>query len=128
MNRIQKIFSIILLLLFSNLIFARGENSPLYKAVQAKNIKQVKALIQGGAYLNEQNEENKTALHCAVENRSIEIVKVLISAGAPLDSQAWYGWTPLHWAVYVDSSEIMQALLRAGADMNAENNYEFLVC
>jgi len=116
---------LILLLFYVGAILGAHENSLLYSAVKAGKKNEVIRHLDNGVDLNQQNEENKTALHCAAENKNIEMVKILIHAGAYLDPHAYYGWTPLHWAVYVGSLDVVKLLIESGADIDRNNNYEY---
>ncbi len=76
--------TLILFLLISQFSFAQQENidSLLFEAVKSNNIKQVKQLVEKGANVNWQDENEATILMWAAYKADIEIVKYLVKKGA----------------------------------------------
>ncbi|KAG9404668.1 hypothetical protein AC1031_004873 [Aphanomyces cochlioides] len=66
-----------------NIVNENGE-TPLMSAIQAENIQNVEALIQGGANIHHQSHEGKTVLHFAT-SENVEILDLLFRAGADID-------------------------------------------
>ena len=73
-------------LLFSLLSLAQSryedDKSALQKAIESKNLSQVKSLISSGANVNEEGDWRETPIEWAVKSNDIAIVKYLLSKGA----------------------------------------------
>ena len=77
----------------------------------------VKALIDGGADVNEAQGDGMTGLHWAAERGNDEIAKLLVSAGADLESGTRIGrYTPLHLASKGGHTAVVSVLLEGGAN------------
>lgn len=85
----------------------------------------VKALIAGGANINDVDASGQTPLMAAARANSIEVIKLLleVGAGASINAKDQNGQTALMYAgpvYYADSgSEVVKALLAAGANVDA---------
>ena len=83
----------------------------------------VRMLIDAGADVNIQQDNDSTALHeCAINNRP-DIARMLIDAGADVNIQGNDGWTALHWCAVMNHPDIARMLIDAGADLNIQDNY-----
>ena len=88
---------------------------PLIYAAENGDEDIVKALLQAGAYVNQTDSDNNTALMQATENGHNKIVKLLITSGADVDMENDYGETALSLAKGNDSRYITGLLRGAGA-------------
>ncbi len=84
--------------------------TPLQKAIQAKDIALVKALIKEGVDINEESRYGTEAIELAIRTDQIEIVKLLLSKGA---TSKW----GLQYAVGNNNAEMVRLLIN--------NNFEF---
>jgi ankyrin repeat protein len=105
-------------------------------AVRAGHIGVSKALLEGGADVNEPMTDGTSALTVAIVNGRYELAKFLLDRGANPNAAA-QGWTPLHQVlltrrpslfrptpfplpdVAVSDFDLMNALIERGADVNA---------
>ena len=92
--------------------------SPLFAAVPFGDPAVVKALIKGGAHVDERDPDQMTALDWAVLANRAPVVKELIAAGAEVNAVDKFGYTPLLYAATVDfgNADTIKPLLEAGAD------------
>ncbi|KAN0124613.1 Ankyrin repeat-containing domain protein [Lactarius tabidus] len=86
-------------------------------------------LLEHGADINTQDEDNATPLHLASYCDNLEIVRVLLDCGANVNAKNAFGLTPLHMmshgsAQFNDKKGfcVAQLLLEHGAEINAEDN------
>lgn len=101
-----------------------AEFNPLYSAVEAGQLEDVRALLAAGAaqYLNLGHADapyGGTLLHLAARNNDGEIAQQLLHHGAAVGAKDCRGRTPLHVAASWGSTAVMAQLLRAGADPQA---------
>jgi ankyrin repeat protein len=111
-----------------------GGLTPLVFAAREGHLEVAKALLDGGAPVNETTTYNWTALLTAVNNRHYQLAKLLIDRGADVNIANKGGWTPLYLATDnrnieggdypvrsadMDSLEFIKLLLAKGADPNA---------
>ena len=96
----------------------------LHKAVQSKNLSEVKKLIfTHGANVNVKDSEGTEALHSAALGGCYEIVELLLREGADVNAiQKVGGGTPLHLAALGGNFKVVELLIARGADVNAKNN------
>ncbi len=109
--------------------------TPLLFAAQAGQIEAVRALIEGGAKINETAPDGTTVLMLALANVHFELASTLIDLGADVNINA-PGWTALHQVARarnpsigqwpppvptgrVDSLDVAKELIARGADVNA---------
>jgi ankyrin repeat protein len=111
-----------------------GGLTPLVFAAREGHLEVAKALLDGGAPVNEQTTYGWTPLLTAVNNRHYQLAKLLIDRGADVNIANKGGWTPLYLATDnrnieggdypvrqpdMDSLEFIKLLLAKGADPNA---------
>lgn len=96
-------------------------NSPLLMASMIEFKDSIQMLINNGADINQQNNENKTALIYAVLNNNIDIVEILISNGANINLQDNLGFTALMYASKEGKIDMVKILLQNGANPNITN-------
>jgi len=93
----------------------------LVDAVNAGDVKAVRALIDQRVEVNAAEPDGTTPLHHAVDRDLPEIVRMLVRAGANVKAANRYGATPLWLAALNGSAATIGILLEAGADANAAN-------
>lgn len=91
----------------------------LIDAVQHQDVQRVRALLQQGADVNQQDVDGSTALHWAAYVDDPGIIGVLLKAGAKVNLANQFGITPLMEACDSRDPKIVDLLLNAGADPNA---------
>ncbi len=101
----------------------KGSVEALYKAVCAKDVAKVRALIAAGADPNEQskNYDERTIDIAVRPPGSDELGVALVEGGATATHTDQYGFTPLHYAAHLGRVRTVEALLRTGADPNAKS-------
>jgi hypothetical protein len=101
----------------------KGSVEALYKAVCAKDVAKVRALIASGADPNEQskNYDERTIDIAVRPPGNDELGVALVEGGATATHTDQYGFTPLHYAAHLGRVRTVAALLRAGADPNAKS-------
>ncbi len=83
-----------------------------------KSTAHLKLLIKLGAYLDQRDKNQRTALMIASSLGRIEALEVLIKYNANLNLYDKFGWTALMLAVYYNQKEVVKLLLVSGADVN----------
>jgi len=111
-----------------------GGLTALIFAAREGDIESARALLDGGARINQTTEYGWTPLLTAVNNRNYIVAKMLIDRGADVNVTNKGGWTPLYLATDnrnieggdypvpkpdLDHLEIIRALLEHGANANA---------
>jgi ankyrin repeat protein len=111
-----------------------GGLTPLVFAAREGGLESARALVEGGAAVNQQTEYGWTPLLTAVNNRNYRLASYLLDNGADPNLANNGGWTPLYLATDnrnieggdypvpkpdLDHLEIIQRLLDKGADPNA---------
>ncbi len=93
-------------------------DTPLSRAVAARDFSQVQAMIRCGADPRLKSGEGWYPIHTAVQAGSPVIVELLARQGANPNARGDYlGWTPLHVAVQGKSNAaVVKVLLASGAD------------
>lgn len=95
------------------------KSTVLINAVENKDIKIIKAIIDNGADVNLFVENNLNALMMAVKLNQKKVAKCLLKRGANPNLKNKYGETVLFKC---GNYEIFQMLLKFGADINIKNN------
>ncbi len=98
----------------------------LHDAVIEKDLAKVRALIAGGADLQETDSDGATPLHYAAYVAHAELAGILLEGGADVDARNTKGQTPLHEVARHLHREgddaTITALLDAGASLSARDN------
>ena len=111
-----------------------GGLTPLVFAAREGNLDAAKALLDGGAQVNETTNYGWTPLLTAVNNRHYQLAKMLIDRGADVNIANKGGWSPIYLATDnrnieggdypvhkpdMDSLEFIRLLLDKGANPDA---------
>jgi ankyrin repeat protein len=111
-----------------------GALTPLVYAARANSLDSVKALLAGGADINQTTGYGWTALLVATQNRFYQLASYLLDQGADPNVGNSGGWTPLYLAVDnrnieggdypvrkgdMNHLEFIKKLIDKGADVNA---------
>lgn len=116
---------ILQLLLNHGASLSTGQTSLLYMAVSVGDLEMVSVLVELGANVNFEGENNWTALHYACAYGGCKIIKVLLKAGANINAINTNGNTPLHMVIrcYTGVSiQLVELLLNKGADPHFKNH------
>ncbi|XP_062585045.1 uncharacterized protein LOC134246700, partial [Saccostrea cucullata] len=97
-------------------------DSPLTAACGAGHISIVKELMERGADINQQSEDD-TPLSAASGGGHMSVVKELIEAGADINLQGTFD-TPLTAACEGGHMSVVKELLEAGANINQQGQYD----
>lgn len=73
---------LLLFIILSTSVSFSQESTTLIQAIQSNDLVQVKALVEGGADVNETDKYSQSALKIAIRKGNINIVKYLIESGA----------------------------------------------
>ncbi|XP_076827966.1 B-cell lymphoma 3 protein homolog [Brachyhypopomus gauderio] len=96
--------------------------TPLHLAVQDRNKKLAKMLLDSGADINAVDvKSGRSPLVHAVEISCMDMVNFLIENGCSVNSQSYSGNTALHMACGRGDVEAVRVLLRNGADSSLKN-------
>ena len=93
----------------------------LADAINAGDVKAVRALVDQRADVNAAEPDGTTPLHHASDRDLPDVVRTLVRAGANVKAANRYGATPLWLAALNGSAATIGILLEAGADANAAN-------
>jgi Ankyrin repeats (3 copies) len=77
-------------------------------------------LLDGGAKVDAQDNNNLTLLHLAICHGHVRVVTLLIERYANIHHRDGKGKTPLHFASYSRNPRIMQLLLYEGAKVEVD--------
>ena len=122
-NRTRCLLTAVLLL---SQIFVSGplpaapldKDSQLIGASISGNMKQVKALLRRGAFVNTKGPDSKTPLLYAIEKDHPDVARLLISKGANPNFSDAKGTTPLMLAIAKGQKDVVKMLLDKGANVN----------
>ena len=90
-------------------------------AIQRRDNKTVKQLLEFGAGVDISDKNGKTALIVATENSDVQTVKLLIKFGANVNIQDKNGQTALIIATEKQITETVKLLIKSGANINIQN-------
>eukprot|EP00803_Ostreobium_quekettii_P006626 evm.model.scf_1041.5 EVM.evm.TU.scf_1041.5 scf_1041:32838-49889(+) len=104
--------------------------TPLHEAIKQSHgevlVKQVEHFKR---FINDKDNEGKTALHWAADWEDTEAVELLLSQGADASLEDEHGNTPLHFAAFHGNCEcaepILEKLMKAKASLEAVNKDGF---
>src|SRR6516162_8678879 len=112
-NRIGIVFAFVFALVASAPQRAAAETNELMKAIQANDVRWVRALIAAGA--NVKNDVRP--LREAAIRGDVPIAKALIEGGAEVNGRGY----PLNAAARAGQAEMVALLIQRGADVNARD-------
>ena len=112
-NRIGIVFTFVFALIASAPQRAAAETNELMKAIQANDVRWVRALIAAGA--NVKNDVRP--LREAAIRGYVPIAKALIDGGAEVNGRGY----PLNAAAHAGQAEMVALLIERGADVNARD-------
>lgn len=95
--------------------------TPLSYAVLSGDETMIKLLLERGAKINIQDDNQKTPLFHAIQSGSETIVSLLLERGARIDIQDNNQRTPLSHAAQSGSEAIVELLLSRGAEINGQD-------
>jgi hypothetical protein len=102
---------------------ATTHSSDLAKAAAAGNLESVRALLAGGAAVDDKDAAEWTALHHAAAGGFTSLVSLLLDRGADPNARDGFEMTPLHWAATQGRAEVAGLLARRGARTDSRNDY-----
>ena len=102
--------------LSANVAFAQTKS--LQQAALEGDVDQVKALLDKGQNVNEQNRQGYAPLHSAARYGHKEIVELILGKGANVNAKERTSKTALFLAAEYNHKEIVELLLAKGADVN----------
>lgn len=105
-----------------NFLNDKGE-SPLMKAIYAKDVETTKVLLNAGADLNVMDEDGYNPLCYAIHVNSLDLVKILINAKSPVNKNYKSEVTPLRLAVLNRNADIIKLLIDAGGNVNEQDEH-----
>ena len=106
----------------SELCFDCAGHSLIYSAGKGHH-KCVRVLIEGGADVNHQDRNNRTALLSAASSGYEKCVELLIKGGADVNQRIMWKRTALSIAAYEGHIKCVELLISVGADVNSRDAY-----
>lgn len=103
---------------------AHGGKTALHLAAQEGKAAMVLALIDKGAQVNAEDQDDFTPLHDAAAGGKTDAVVALLEHGARVNVSSLYGFTPLHLAADGGYTGTVLVLLDKGADIEAATSNE----
>jgi hypothetical protein len=97
-------------------------NNELHRCAESGNLERVKQLVEGGANIDETNEDGETAMLLACINGLLEVVVYLVEHGANVAHTDRLGMTALHWAGNDGNLSCVTYLLEHGARITERDN------
>src|SRR5690625_1762363 len=99
----------------------KGLGSPLLAAIQHKDVRYLKAMLDAGVDPNFKRHGEEPILHAAAgpEGQSLEHLKLLLIHGADINARDSLGLTPLIQAINTHRPDVALYLVERGADVNA---------
>jgi len=95
----------------------------LRQAIEDNDVAQVKFVLRfEKVKINDQDENQMTALHWACVYGRLEIVALLLDNGADIEMKDSKGWTALHFAANSGYLDVVELLLASCADVEATSN------
>ncbi len=95
-----------------------ARSSALMSAVEAGDLKAVKAALAQKADVNAAAPDGMTPLHVAVQLNRADIVEALLGAGASARAVTRYGIEPISLAALNGNAAVLEQLLKGGAEAN----------
>ncbi|KAF7346976.1 O-methyltransferase family 3 protein [Mycena venus] len=101
--------------------------TPLHAAVNARNLKIARMLLDAGANpATGWDREEHQPLHLAAMNKDLEMMKLLLDYGAPVNDHFgcdWCSQSVLHYACATAHVNMVSLLLERGADLESRGHY-----
>lgn len=95
--------------------------TPIYLAVQERNLPITKLLLRSGANLNLRAEEGMSVIHVACQNGDLTMVQMLNEEfGASLNETDQNGASPLHYACVNGNAKLVTYLLTNNVEIKAD--------
>ncbi|WP_319803449.1 ankyrin repeat domain-containing protein [Wolbachia endosymbiont (group B) of Aporia crataegi] len=94
----------------------------LHYAAQDNNSGLIGFLLEKGARIDAQNNDDSTPLHLAALNGHLSAVKKLLDKGARINAKNNDDCTPLHLAASYGQLKVVKELLDRGANVDAKSN------
>ena len=110
---------------FDLMVKNKQKMTPLMIAVERRNTLVAEYLIKNMEYIDDANDNGRTALHLCAENGSPYILRALLLKGANVNAKTSTGKTPLHLvkSCYNHVGNVKaELLLNHGADVHAKDN------
>jgi len=103
-----------------------GPRSALYRAILAGDVNQVQTLLDGGADVNAEFEDQTGPLYTACLMGHVQIAELLILRGADIEARGPGGETALIVAAgHPESRVLVRTLIEGGANVNAMDDQGF---
>jgi ankyrin repeat protein len=93
--------------------------TPLADAARHGDLPAVRALLKGGADVNQPEGDGATPLHWAVYRDATDVTRALLDAGASAKAANDLGVTPLHLSAANGNVQVMRWLIEKGAAIDA---------
>ncbi|KAG1664676.1 Kinase D-interacting substrate [Nymphon striatum] len=104
-------------------IFPQNGQTVLTMAAELGKLEIVKELINHGADVNAEDNDNWTALLIAAKEGHNKVVSLLLERGAEIEHKDMNGWTALLWVSYKGHLSTAKILLHYFANVNAHGQY-----
>ena len=105
-------------------VHAAEDDTMLLQAAHAGNVERVRALIAGGAPLEQRDAAERTALLLATRANHVEVARLLIEAGADVNAKDSIRDTPFLYAGAEGRNEILKLILASGrTNLRDTNRY-----
>ncbi|MEE8269903.1 MAG: ankyrin repeat domain-containing protein, partial [Nitrospinaceae bacterium] len=118
---VQSGFTFLILFAFLASSCSLFKTSSLEKAVQYKNVKEVRRHLNEGADVNKKDDNGQTPLHHAAQSGRPEVAQTLIERGARVESRDNESRTPLHLASKIGFAPMIDLLITKGARVHSQD-------
>ncbi|MDO9288337.1 MAG: caspase family protein [Thermodesulfovibrionales bacterium] len=117
------LISVIFILLVGMAMTGCATVTQLGTAAHGGDIREVEALLNKGADVNERVMGVTPLVEAVFYNASLDIVRLLLDKGAHINIDAGSGWKPIHYAVNNGNANVVKLLLDRGADFSGMNGF-----
>ncbi|MEK6652982.1 MAG: ankyrin repeat domain-containing protein [Nitrospirota bacterium] len=117
------IISVLFILLVGMAMTGCATVTQLGTAAHGGDIREVEALLNKGADVNERVMGVTPLVEAVFYNASLDIVRLLLDKGAHINIDAGSGWKPIHYAVNNGNANVVKLLLDRGADFSGMNGF-----
>lgn len=107
------------------LFFSDASPAPVHDAVESADLERLAELLERGADVNAQRDDELRPLHLAADLGNREIAALLIEHGALVDGRGVNGIAPLHLAARAGSADVAELLILNGAEVDARDAGDF---